>query len=75
MSTQTVERVSERWNMEDIPDEDRVAIEGDDGGALPKNWGIRFISHTDPKVGDPSIGDKSRFVRNHVVGGPSICNS
>jgi hypothetical protein len=45
MSPKTVQRVTEVWDVEAIPDEDLLTIEGDDGCTLAKDGGKRFVTH------------------------------
>ena len=72
MGTETVERVAELRDMENIPNEHRFAVEGDNGGAFAQDWGARLVAHAYPHVRDPVIGDESRTIRNHVVSGTSV---
>mmetsp|Transcript_13658 Transcript_13658/g.33071 ORF Transcript_13658/g.33071 Transcript_13658/m.33071 type:complete len:248 (+) Transcript_13658:3838-4581(+) len=72
MGTETVKRVAELRDMENIPNEHRFAVEGDNGGAFAQDWGARLVAHADPHVGDPVIRDEGRTIRDHVVSGTSV---
>jgi hypothetical protein len=55
-------------NMETMANQDLLAIEKDDDGAIIEDRSKRVVTHVDPMPQDWVVGDKGRFVWNHVVG-------
>jgi len=45
-----VERNRKCGNVEYILNQEMLAINRNDGGALPKDWSIRIVSHLSPKI-------------------------
>ncbi len=45
MGAQAVQRIPKVQYVEAIPDEDFLAIQRDDGGAIPKDWSKRIVAH------------------------------
>ena len=45
MGAQAVQRIPKVRDGEAIPDEDFLAIQRDDGGAIPKDWSKRIVAH------------------------------
>ncbi len=68
VSSKAVQGVAEVRNMEAMVNQDLLAIEGDDGRAMTKDWCERIIAHANSTSQDGIVGDKGRFVRDHVVG-------
>ena len=60
--------------MEAIPDEDLLAIEGDDGRAVAKDGGKRVVTHPNTPARDRMVGNERRLIREHVVGSPGVSN-
>ncbi len=60
--------------MKHVPDQDTLAIEGNDCQTSTKNWKVRVVSLVDPKIGVQFIGDESQLVREHVVGSARVGN-
>jgi hypothetical protein len=60
--------------MKCVPDQDTLAIEGNDCQTATKNWKVRVVSHADTKIDDQFIGDESRLVQEHVVGSTRVGN-
>jgi hypothetical protein len=60
--------------MKRVPDQDTLAIEGNDCQTATKIWKVRVVSNADTKIGDQFIGDESQLVREHVVGSAIVCN-
>jgi hypothetical protein len=54
--------------METMANQDLLAVERDDGGAITKDQSKRVVTHVDLMPQDWIVGDKGRFVREHVVG-------
>ena len=69
MSPKTVERVTEVRDVEAIPDEDLLAIEGDDGCTVAKDGGKRVVTHSNTLARNRMVGNERRLIREHVVGG------
>ena len=74
MSLKTVQRVTEVWDMEAIPDEDRLAIEGDDSCTVTKDGGKRIVTHPNTPAQNRMVGNERRLIREHVVGGSGVSN-
>ncbi len=49
--------------MEAISDEDLLAIQRDDGSAVPKDWSKQIIAHANLLPDDRIIGNESRLIR------------
>ncbi len=69
MGSKTVQRVSQVGYMEAIPDEDLLAIEGDDGCTVAKDGGKRVVTHSNTLARNRMVGNERRLIREHVVGG------
>ncbi len=72
MSPKTVERVTDVRDVEAIPDEDLLAIEGDDGRAVAKDRGKRVVTHPNTLAQDRMVGNERRLIWEHVVGSPGV---
>ena len=74
MSPKTVERITEVRDVEAIPDEDLLAIEGDDGRAVAKVGGKRVVTHPNTPAQDRMVGNERQLIREHVVGTSGVSN-
>ncbi len=74
MLAKAVKRDYKPQYMKRVQDQDILAIEVNDCQTATKNWKVRVVSHVDTKIGDQFIGDESRLVREHVVGGTRVGN-
>jgi hypothetical protein len=45
-----VERNPKCRNVEYISNQETLAIKRNDGGAPPKDWSVRIVSHPNPKI-------------------------
>jgi hypothetical protein len=54
--------------METMVNQDLLAIESNDGGAITKDWSKKIVTHANPMPQDWMVGDKGRFVLDHVFG-------
>ncbi len=69
MGPKTVQRVLQVRYVEAIPDDDLLAIEGDDGCAVAKYGGKRIVAHLNTLAQNRMVGNERRLIREHVVGG------
>ncbi len=69
---QAVERHHKTNDVEGIPDEDTLTVEGDNSGATAQDHDERIIFHAHLKVWDQIVWDEGSFLRKHVVGGSGV---
>ena len=60
--------------MESVPNENSLAVEGDDRGASSENRKVRVVPHAHLQVGGGLVGDESRLVQEHVIGSARVSN-
>ncbi len=63
MGAQAVQRIPKVRDGEAIPDEDFLAIQRDDGGAIPKDWSKRIVAHANLPPDNWIIRNESQLIR------------
>ena len=67
-----IQRHCQAWNVESIPNENPLVIEGDDSRTSSKSREVRVVPHSHLQVRGGLVGDKRRLVRKHVIGGTRV---
>ncbi len=63
MGTQAVQRIAKVQEGEAISDEDLLAIQRDDGSAVPEDWSKQIVAHANLLPDNQIIGNESRLIR------------
>jgi hypothetical protein len=72
MSTKAVERNHEAGNVENMPNQNTLAVEGKDGHAAAEDRGKKVVAHPHGQSRDGFVSDEAQLVWDHMVGGPSV---
>ena len=67
VSTEAVERHTECGDVQNIPDEEVLTVQGDNGRAPAKDGSVRVVAHLNTKRTDRLVGDECRTVREHQI--------
>ena len=60
--------------MENMPDQDNLAVEGKDGHGTTKDRDKGVVAHPHGQSGDGFVADEAQLVRDHMVGRLSVSN-
>jgi len=74
MGAKAVQRHREARNVESVPHQNSLTIEGDNGRPPSKNREVGAVAHANPQVGSRFVGYKRRFVWKHMVRGARVSN-
>ncbi len=69
-----IQRHCQAWNVESIPNENPLAIKGDDSRTSSKSREVRVVPHSHLQVRGGLVGDKRRLVLEHVIGSARVGN-
>ena len=69
-----IQRHCQARNMESVPNENPLAIEGDDSRTSSKSREVRVVPHSHLQVRGGLVGDKRRLVLEHVMGSDRVGN-
>jgi hypothetical protein len=72
MSTKAVEQSRKAGNVENMPDQNTLAVEDKDGRAVTEDQGKRVVAHLHGQSRDGFVADEAQLVRYHMVSGPSV---
>jgi hypothetical protein len=75
MGTKTVKWDGQTRDMKGVPDKNPHAIQGEDSGALTKEWNKRVISHADAEILHLLVRYEGQYAQEHMVGCPGISNN
>ncbi len=62
VSSKTVQWIAKGRNMEDVPNKEFLAVEGDNRRTTPQHWSKSFVSHANADIGNSLVRDEGRVV-------------
>ena len=60
--------------MEDVPDQNQLAIEAQDCSTLTPDRNAHLVTHTHIQISDRGVRYEGGFVENHVISCPGVSN-